>query len=240
MPMRWLFALLFVPLSAMPGQAGVLFGKKKDRPDPKQRVPELVGTLKTDKDADRRAKAAEELRLYDPAVFAELVPALLAALGNDPASSVRIEAAHSLSKLRPVTNDVGEALEQSVSKDSSMRVRLQARSALLQYHWAGYRGKKGGDVPPPLTPTTKEPPIAGPEKEPTPPPISTTPAGPLAPPVLIIPNTPLPVGPLPLPPANDSKPKETTPKKDRSPLEDLPPVPPLDKAKPKADGGPEL
>ncbi|MFM7152349.1 MAG: hypothetical protein ACKO23_21180, partial [Gemmataceae bacterium] len=40
---------------------------------------------------------------------------------------------------------------------SSMRVRLQARSALLSYHWAGYRNGKKDDVPP-LTPPGKEPP----------------------------------------------------------------------------------
>ena len=39
-----------------------------------------------------------------------------------------------------------------------MRVRLQARSSLLQYHWAGYRSKK--DDGPVLQ--SNEPPMAGP------------------------------------------------------------------------------
>jgi hypothetical protein len=34
---------------------------------------------------------------------------------------------------------VGQALENAVSKDASMRVRIQARSSLLQYNLAGYR-----------------------------------------------------------------------------------------------------
>ena len=45
-----------------------------------------------------------------------------------------------------------------------MRVRLQARSALLQYHWAGYRSGTKTEVPP-LNPT-REPAPAGSEKFP--------------------------------------------------------------------------
>lgn len=148
-------ALLLVPLVA-PSQAGIIFGRKKDKVDPRQRVPELIVALKADKDGDKRLRAAEELREYDPAMFPEVIPALIEALNSDAKAGVRIEAAHSLSKLRPVSPVVGEALEQAVSKDESMRVRLQARSALLQYHWAGYRGKKA-EVPP--LNTTREPPL---------------------------------------------------------------------------------
>ena len=235
---RWLLALLLVPLIAPPGWAGVLFGRKKDRPDPKARVPELVAALKADKDADKRAAAAEELREYDPAVFPEIVPALIAALNGDASSSVRIESAHSLSKLRPVTATVGEALEQAVAKDSSMRVRLQARNALLQYHWAGYKGKKT-DVPP--LSATREPPLA--DKD-APPAISTTP--PQSPPSPNN-NTPPRIVPVPQPPIGPPvKPKD----KDKEPPLELPPVPPVKPVKPEAkptppakqpaDGGPEL
>src|SRR4051812_6675433 len=96
----WLFALLIVPMLSLPAEAAGLFGRKKERPDPRQRVPELLAVLRSDKDADKRARAAEELREYDPSAFAELVPSLTGALASDPSSGVRIEAAHSLSKLR--------------------------------------------------------------------------------------------------------------------------------------------
>jgi hypothetical protein len=148
---RLLILLVLLPLLSPCAQAGILFGRKKEKPDPKQRVPELVATLKSDKDSDKRSRAAEELRTYDPAQFPEIIPALIDALQNDPKPGVRIDALQSLSRLRPVTQDAGEALEQALAKDSSMRVRLQARSALLQYHWAGYRSKKP-EVPP-LNPT---------------------------------------------------------------------------------------
>jgi hypothetical protein len=191
----WLLILLILPCLAAPAQAGI-FGRKKDKPDPKSRVPELIATLKADGDADKRARAAEELRNYDTSAHPEIVPALVEALQNDKKPNVRADAAQSLGKIRPVTQAAGEALEQAMANDSSYRVRLQARSSLLSAHWGGYRSGKKTDVPP-LTPTTKEPPListtappaAGPRlvpvKAPTPSAISpTTKEPPLAPPVL--------------------------------------------------------
>ena len=194
MSRRWLFiALLAIPLTAIlagPGRAGIIFGRKKEKIEPKNRVPELLTTLKSDRDADRRMHAAEELRNYDPVVFPEIIPALVAALQGDAKSSVRIEAAQSLGKIRPVNQAAGEALERAVSGDPAMRVRLQARSTLMQYHWAGFRNGKAGDVPPlappksgdnlppairttpgtttPRLPSSKEPPLASVEPTPTP------------------------------------------------------------------------
>src|SRR5262249_56649337 len=93
--------------------------------------------------------------------FPTIVPALVDALMTDPKPGVRSEAAQSLSKLRPVSKEAGWALEQAVAKDASMRVRLQARSALLHYHLAGYRvGKEA--APAPATTQSAEPPLAAP------------------------------------------------------------------------------
>jgi len=126
-----------------PVQAGVIngslfFGKKPVK-NPVERVPELIGILKTDGDEDKRADAASELRQFDPIVFPVIVPVLIDALATDKKPSVRAEAAIALSKIRPVSPLVGQALENSISKDASMRVRIQARSSLLQYNLAGYR-----------------------------------------------------------------------------------------------------
>jgi hypothetical protein len=153
----FLAALLTVMLLT-PAQAGILFKKKKPPVDANQRVPELIGQVKTSPDEHKRSQAAEELRQYDPKAFPDIVPVLMDVLANDPKPPVRAEAAHSLGKLRPVSIVVGQALEQALAKDKSMRVRLQARSALLQYHWAGYRTPKKGGLPP----QTKEPPLAPP------------------------------------------------------------------------------
>ena len=118
---------------------GNLFFGKKPAKNPIERVPELIGILKTDGDEDKRADAASELRQYDIATFPIIVPVLIEALANDKKPSVRAEAATSIAKIRPISPLVGQALENAISKDASMRVRIQARSSLLQYNLAGYR-----------------------------------------------------------------------------------------------------
>jgi hypothetical protein len=156
-------------LAVMVGQASAGIFSKKNKPSPNERVPELLNIVKTDGDEHKRSAAAEELRQYDPKQFPTIVPTLIDVLGNDPKPSVRSEAAQTLGKLRPVSKDVGMALEQSVAKDTSMRVRLQARSALLQYHWHGYHG--GKETGPALT-QSPEPPLAPPQASPPPAPQS--------------------------------------------------------------------
>lgn len=165
---RLFLLLLMTPCLALPVQAGI-FGRKKDKIDPKIVVPELITTLKSDRDADKRARAAAELRNHDVASFPDILPALVEALLQDPKPNVRAEAAQSLGKIRPVSQVAGEALEQATANDSSMRVRLNARSALLQYHWAGYRSGNKGEAPP-LTSNSKEPPVINTRKPGTEPP----------------------------------------------------------------------
>lgn len=160
---RLVYVLILVPILAGTTRAGLFFGKKGSKPDPAKRIPELIGIVKNDGDESKRARAADELRQYDPAAYPYIVPILIDVLMTDKKPSVRAEAAQSLGKMRPVSRDVGVALEQAVAKDPSMRVRLQARSALLQYHWAGYRSIKPDDV---AGNQTKEPPLAGPPGSP--------------------------------------------------------------------------
>jgi len=196
MKCRFMLILMLLPVLALPAQAGIIFGKKPPKPDPAQRVPELIKTVRTDGDESKRAEAVEELRQYDPTAFPEIYPALIEALLNDAKAGVRAEAAATIGKLRPVSQDAGNALEMALDKDDSMRVRLAVRSALLQYRWAGFRaGKK--DAPPQIT--TKEPPLADPKPLPPPPPTSTpSPSLPPAPTPIAPP--PASAAPLPLPP----------------------------------------
>jgi hypothetical protein len=134
---RWLLVVVFLSMVVGPSRAGIIFGKHS-KPDPKQRVPQLIAVVKTESDEDKRAEAARELRNYDPAAFPELVPVLLDLVQNDPKPAVRAEAVQSLAKLRPISQVIGEALEEA-TKDKSIRVRWQARSALLSYRMSGYR-----------------------------------------------------------------------------------------------------
>ncbi|MFO0846271.1 MAG: HEAT repeat domain-containing protein [Gemmataceae bacterium] len=206
---RWLPILIVLPFLAEPAQAGI-FSRKKDKPDPKSRVPELIATLRGDGDADKRAHAAEELRSYDAAAHPEIVPALIEALLGDKKPNVRAEAAQSLGKVRPVTQPAGEALEQAMAGDSSYRVRLQARSSLLGLHWAGYRSGKKTDVPP-LTPTTKEPPAVSTTNPPPAPPSRLVPAKVPPRPAVSPPTTKEP----PLAPAGPALPPATPPASER-------------------------
>jgi hypothetical protein len=209
---RLLLVALLLAVFAGSSSAGI-FGKK-NKPTPADRVPELITIVKTDGDEHKRSSAVEELRQYDTKQFPNIVPALIDALTTDAKPSVRAEAAQSLSKLRPVTKEAGWALEQAVAKDSSMRVRLQARSALLHYHLAGYHGGKDA-VGPTLTPQSSEPPLAAPT--PSKPAAATAPpprlqATPVSQPAKAAPGAPAvntPSTPQPLPTGPPLVPSET-------------------------------
>ena len=153
LPVVVLATLICAPYST---QAGIF--KKSSKPNPAERVPELIAIVKTDKDEHKRESAAEELKQYDPAAFPDIVAVLADVVLTDASSSVRAEAVDSLAHLRPVTQQAGMALEQVLAKDSSMKVRMQARYSLLQMHWAGYHSSaKEGPIP------TKEPPASSKE-----------------------------------------------------------------------------
>jgi hypothetical protein len=221
---RLLLVLLLVVMLPIPATAGILFGKKTPKPTPQERVPELIKIIQTDGDENKRADAVEELRQYDPVQFPDIVPTLIDALLNDKKPSVRSEAAHSVSKLRPVSPMVGQALEAALANDSAMRVRMSARSALLSYQWAGYRSNGKKDDP--LT-TTKEPPLADPpDKKPIPAPPTVIPAR-----MTPVPQ-PAPKPPIPTQPWNPPS---------QGPALEPPPAPlPVPGPKPSEPKGPDL
>jgi hypothetical protein len=123
-----------------PAPAGSLFGKP-GKPKAAERVPQLLSALKSD-DERKRESAARELREVDAAAFPDVVRALIEVLQKDAKVGVRMEAADSLAKIRPVSQPAGMALEQAMSKDASLRVRLHARRLLLQYRLSGYSTKE--------------------------------------------------------------------------------------------------
>lgn len=184
------YRLFLVPLLVVglagPARAGIIFGKKPPKPPPEKRVPELLAVVKSDGDESKRVEAVDELRQFDLAAFPQIVPTLIDVLLTDKKPAVRAAAAQTLGKLRPVSQQVGLALEHTRDKDASMRVRMQARSSLLSYHWAGFWSSPGNlkqDGPPP--PKTTEPPLAPPLLPVTPPSQTTEP--PLAPPPAVTP-----------------------------------------------------
>src|SRR5438045_1169020 len=85
------------------------------------------------------AKGPTDLREFARHAFPEIVPALIDVLKHDQKAAVRAEAAQTLGKIRPLSQEAGVALEEAVS-DPSWRVRWQARPALRAYRSSGYRG----------------------------------------------------------------------------------------------------
>lgn len=142
--MRWPFVVVLPILlwAALPADAGI-FGGKKPKGNEAERVQELIGILKDNPSASKRAEAAEELRAFDSAEFPEVVATLVNALRDDSSSSVRAKAAESLGKLKPTSQEAAQALDQAVEQDKSFMVRFKARTARL-----GYRVPAPGKAPP--------------------------------------------------------------------------------------------
>jgi hypothetical protein len=168
--MRWshyVSACVLLTALAVTASAGIIF-KKQPKPKPEERVPELIAAVKTEPDEHKRASAAAELRQYDPRAFPDLVPVLADVLRNDAKTKVRLEALQSLSRIRPVSQEAGLALEHAAANDPALRVRVQAKKSLLYYRLSGYHspGKKepapgkpadAAKDGPPLTPQAAPP-----------------------------------------------------------------------------------
>lgn len=206
--------LVIILAWAAPAQAQLFFAKKK--PNPTQRVPELIVIVKTDADERKRAHAAEELREYDPAVFTEIVPVLADVLLHDKKVNVRLEALNSLAKIRPVSAQAGRAMEKAAADDDSVRVRLQAKASLPKYHLAGYTAKSSAPAPVGKT-QTAEPPLATPKAPPLPKVVVQSPSAPKvvpAPPPVTVesvptdPPIPRPFPPIAAPPAKTPPPAQ--------------------------------
>jgi hypothetical protein len=160
---RLLLVLGVAALLTWPAPAGFLFfGKTK--PNPNERVPQLLSILRTDPDENKRVGAAKELREFDPKVFPGIIHILVDVLKHDQKAAVRVEVVQTLAKLRPISPEAGMALE-SAEEDPSWRVRWQARQSLLSYRLSGYRSPPKPEAtsqaaPPASKPTTNSAPAA--------------------------------------------------------------------------------
>jgi len=153
-----ILAVVILPAWVLPAQADGIFGLfgKKAKVDPVKRVAELIVTLKTEQDDRKRASAASELGTFDAAAFPEIVPVLVDVLQHDTKPGVRMDAASSLSSIRPISQVAGDALDKSASNDDNLRVRLHAKSIVMKYRFAGY---SPGTKTNPVSPKTPEPPL---------------------------------------------------------------------------------
>lgn len=147
-------------LIALPADAGGLFSKK-GKSD--LRVRQLIDTLRTDADAEKRRSAIAELREADPRTQLDVIPALVSALIRDRVAEVRADAAGAIGQFKLVNPVAGLALENAAESDSSPLVRGAAQQALWEYHLNGYRSARGADG---IAGQTQEPPLARPAVRP--------------------------------------------------------------------------
>ena len=126
--------------------------------DTSLKVKQLVATLQSDPDTDRRKAAAEAIRTIDSRNNADVIPTLVATLQNDPNAGVRSIAAESLGAIKSVYPAAGVALEASEKSDPDANVRAVAKAALWQYHLNGYKTPSNSTAGVPNQ--TGEPPFA--------------------------------------------------------------------------------
>jgi HEAT repeats len=141
--------MLLVPVAlctTVPAQAGVIFNRSSKHPfkqpatvAPTDPVGDLIHALRTEADERRRAAIANELSRFDLKQAPQAGGALIEALQSDPSPLVRNEVAEALGRMRPLTQQVGQALEQAFSSDPASRVRLTARASLVPFIQAGYK-----------------------------------------------------------------------------------------------------
>lgn len=171
-PMKRFAAILTAALAATSAQPASAFdlglGLFKRKPqanapntsksDSSLKIKQLVATLQSDPDTDRRKLAAETLRTLDPRNNADVIPTLVSCLQNDPHAGVRAIAAESLGAIKSIYPTAGAALESSEKSDPDANVRTMAKAALWQYHLNGYKTPTSTAAS--LPSQTGEPPLA--------------------------------------------------------------------------------
>jgi HEAT repeats len=154
---RFAVILVVMPLCAAPAPAGLFFNRHK--PNEGEKLGHLLSTARSDRSDRRRASALEDLRGFDANAHPEIVVVLIDRLQNDPSALVRQEAAEGLARLRVVSPEAGQALQQAEANDASRSVRREAKKALAQHPGTGYGPPKLVAQPVPSA-RPEEPPVA--------------------------------------------------------------------------------
>lgn len=132
--MRWLVVIavcLGVETVPAAAQWNWLFTRSSASPPPAPE--ELIRCIRSCQKPEARVEAIQQLRNYNAAEYPAIIPALIDALKNDKAIFVRIEAARSLGRIRPITSAARQALATASIRDPAFRVRWQARTSLTLF-----------------------------------------------------------------------------------------------------------
>lgn len=164
--MKWYTTMLipgFLVAATVQAQAGGIFVSRKPAPNPDQHIYKLVNLAQSCRNSSQRAHAVQQLRNFDAVKYPQVVPVLVNVLRTDKSINVRIEAARSLGRVRPLTPAAREALAEASMHDSAFRVRWQARTSLTVYTVARINPRNYAPTNSKASRmTTKEPPVGGP------------------------------------------------------------------------------
>jgi len=101
------------------------------KPEPAQRVKQLVVSLQSDPDVTHRKAAVDELRAADARGTAEVLAALASSLQRDPSPAVRSAVAEALGEAK--SGSVAAVLAEVEKSDPDASVRAAAKTALWRH-----------------------------------------------------------------------------------------------------------
>ncbi len=137
--MQWIrygLVLSVLTASVVVTQGGI-FGRGRPQKQTSDRVAQLIVQAQTESNYYKRATAISQLREFDATKYPEIIPVLVQTLRGDQAITVRIEAARSLGRIRPLTPMAKSALSHASLRDPAFRVRWQARTSLMYFTVVG-------------------------------------------------------------------------------------------------------
>ncbi len=136
--------------------AGLIFNRRgKQQDNAKDQPQDPISVLRHDTDEHHRLSAVQSLGRTDLKQNPQAAFVLIDVLLKDASPNVRAAAADVLGKLHPMAVQIGMALEQASSSDSSPSVRNVASASLAAYVHAGYQLSAEGA--PPLAPSGAPP-----------------------------------------------------------------------------------
>jgi len=130
--------------------------QQQSKPDPAQRVKQLVGTLQTDPDVAHRKAAVDDLSAADARGNAEVVAALTGSLQRDPSPAVRAAVAQALGEAKSA--GAAAVLAEVEKSDPDAGVRAAAKTALWRHQLNAQ--KVSGSTAPAGEPAFARPPVS--------------------------------------------------------------------------------
>ena len=133
---------LALPIQALDLNFGIFKRRNanKAKEDAANKTKQLLTTVTSDLDVERRKSAVDALRSIDPKTNADVIGTLSTALAKDPSVEVRMLAADALGSYKTIYESAAKALETAEASDPDASVRKTAKAGLVSYTKLGYQG----------------------------------------------------------------------------------------------------